>query len=414
MTPPGPPSPTGSSAASAEGGRPSRRRWVRRALLAVGLLVLAGVVVHLAGGWYFANVLHDRALDADARLDELAPDYTVEVLAVDDATITLAAGEGGDQRRPGVWGVAWPDGYGRATEILEEGPDRVTRAFELVTGAAPEPGALVDVDAKAVPDDPLVAFGVEPDVVQVPGPLGDHETWVFPGERPTWVLLLHGNTPNRLDLGRLVPSLLDEGYPVMLVSLRNDPGAPPDPSGMYRYGVTEWADLEAAVRYVQDQGAQDVVLVGPSMGGGVVMSFLERSSLASAVRAVVLDAPMLDFSRTVDHQAADETIPLVGLPLPATLTATAKWIAGRRFDVDWDQLDHVSRADLLSVPVLVFHGTEDDDVPLATSRDLARARPDLVTVHEVPRAGHMSAWNVDPESYETRLLAFLAEHADGP
>jgi pimeloyl-ACP methyl ester carboxylesterase len=310
----------------------SRGRWARPLLVGTAIALGLVVVFHLAGGWYFSNVLYDSALDAEARRAELERDFTVEVLALGDGAITLEAGEGGDQRRPGVWGIAWPDGYGIAGDIRDEGPDRVTRAFSLMTGTAPAPGDLVDVDAKAFPDAPVDALGVAPEVVQVPGPLGDHESWFFGGTRPTWVLLLHGNTPNRLDMAKLLPRLREEGYPALLVSLRNDPGAPPDPSGMFRYGETEWADLEAAVRHAVDRGADDVVLVGPSMGGGT--------------------------------------------------------------------------------PILVFHGSEDGDIPLATSRDLAAARPDLVTLQEVPRAGHLGTWNVDPVAYEERFVDFLEEHAD--
>jgi pimeloyl-ACP methyl ester carboxylesterase len=244
-------------------------------------------------------------------------------------------------------------------------------------------------------------------VLQIPGPLGDYESWFFPGTRPTWVLLLHGNTPDRLDLARLLPSLQAEGHPVLLVSLRNDPGAPEDPSGMLRYGATEWRDLEAAVEYAVGQGSDGVVLAGPSMGGGVVMSFLEHSPSADAVRAAVLDAPMLDFGRTVDFQARQESLPVIGLPLPGTLTATAKWMASWRFDIDWDELDHLDSTEELRAPILLFHGTEDDDVPISTSRDLARARPDLVTLHEVEGATHMTTWNTDPTAYERALLEFL-------
>lgn len=377
----------------------------------MGALALVCVVAgfHLLGGWYFSNVLHDDALDAEARRAELEPDYNVEVLGVEEGSITLAAGGDVNQRRPGVWGVRWPAGYGLASEIIDESDDRVTRSFEVLSGPRPEIGETVEFDSKAFPDDPSVVLGVAPEVVEVAGPLGDYESWFFPGDRDTWVLLLHGNTPNRLDMAKLLPSLLHAGYPALLVSVRNDPGAPPDPSGMLRYGETEWEDLEAAVHYASDHGAADVVLVGPSMGGGVVMSFLERSPARDVVRAVVLDAPMLDFGRTVDFEASQESLPILGLPLPATLTATAKWMTTWRFDIDWSELDYLRTTDQLTVPILVFHGTDDDDIPLATSRDLADLRPDLVTLVEVPGAGHLSTWNVDPPAYEHQLLEFIGE-----
>ena len=95
------------------------------------------------------------------------------------------------------------------------------------------------------------------------------------------------------------------------------------------------------VRYALDQGSDGVVLDGYSMGGGIVMAFLQRSELAGEVRAVILDAPMLDFSTTVDDNASRETLPVIGAPLPSSLTAVAKWMADRRFDVDWPALDYL-------------------------------------------------------------------------
>ena len=122
---------------------------------------------------------------------------------------------------------------------------------------------------------------------------------------------------------------------------RNDTGAPEDPSGKLRYGLTEWRDLEAAVQYALDSGATDVVLAGYSMGGGVIMAFLQRSKLRDDVRAVILDAPMLDFSATVDDNASrEEDVP--GVPLPSSLTAVAKQIAAWRFGVEWDQLNYLA------------------------------------------------------------------------
>jgi hypothetical protein len=43
-----------------------------------------------------------------------------------------------------------------------------------------------------------------------------------------------------------------------------------------------------------------------------------------------LDAPMLDFSQTIDDNASRERLPLIGTPRPPGLTATAKLIARLR------------------------------------------------------------------------------------
>ena len=151
----------------------------------------------------------------------------------------------------------------------------------------------------------------------------------------TWVIVVHGNSLSAADGLRMVPILTGAGYPTLVATYRNDPGAPADPSGKLRYGLTEWEDLEAMVRYALDEGSDGVVLDGYSMGGAVIMAFLQRSELADQVRAVILDAPMLDFSETVDDNASREEI-APGVPLPSSLTDVAKWIAAKRFDVDWD------------------------------------------------------------------------------
>ena len=52
--------------------------------------------------------------------------------------------------------------------------------------------------------------------------------------------------------------------------------------GYHRYGQTEWEDLAAAIQYALDHGAEDVVLVGYSMGGAIVVSLLYRSPLAQS------------------------------------------------------------------------------------------------------------------------------------
>lgn len=80
----------------------------------------------------------------------------------------------------------------------------------------------------------------------------------------------------------------------------------------------------------------------------------------------------------------------------------------QRFGVDWQAAGFLDRVDELDTPILLIHGTDDDTVPIATSDELARRRPDLVTEYFVVEgAGHVEAWNVDTEGYERRLRVFV-------
>jgi uncharacterized protein len=220
------------------------------------------------------------------------------------------------------------------------------------------------------------------------------------------MVLVHGKGGSRVEPLRALGAAVREGLPALVITYRNDPEAPADPSGQYRYGATEWRDLEGAVEYATAHGARHVVLFGASMGGAIVAGFLEHSRAARLVTGVVLDSPALDFGAAVAKGAAHRTLPVLGTPIPDALTATAQWVAGWRYGVDWAAMDYLP-GDWLTVPALVFHGTADETVPLATTEEFRRSFPDLVTAVRVEGAGHVESWNADPDAYTAREAAFL-------
>ena len=383
--------------------RHRRRRWP---LLALAVLLVLTVVFYLGGGWYFSGRLYQQGLSGAARR-ATRPAYNLSVVAVTPGTVTLGVpADPGELLTPGVWGLQWPTGYGQVTRIVARGQQTVTRAFRHLTGSPLAAGARVALDNKAFPQDPRVGLGIGFGDVSYHGPLGDYPAWLVPGSGDTWAVLVHGNALDRLDTIKIVPALHRLGLPVLMITYRNDAGAPPDPSGMLRYGLAEWQDLAAAVQDALGHGARRLLLVGYSMGGGIVASFLERSPLAARVAGVVLDSPMLDFGRTVDLGASQQTLPLVGLALPQSLTDVAKWIAGWRYGVDWRSLDYLDGAARLQAPILLFQGTADTRVPPATSDELARRAPE-VTYVRVPGAGHLDSWNLDPARYDRAVQAFV-------
>jgi dipeptidyl aminopeptidase/acylaminoacyl peptidase len=87
--------------------------------------------------------------------------------------------------------------------------------------------------------------------------------------------------------------------------------------------------------------------------------------------------------------------------------AAGKQLAALRFDIDWDKLNYLKRADEIEVPILLFHGDSDDRVPVGTSDALAEARPDIVTYVRTPGVDHVRTWNAAPASYETAVREFL-------
>jgi pimeloyl-ACP methyl ester carboxylesterase len=352
-----------------------------------------------AGAWYYADQLKQGALEPD----DSPPVPDLKVTAVGGSRLTLGvmpdASEDGDWTKDGVYGLQWDDGYGQVGSIVEIDDQHVVREFVTVRGSI-DVGDLARLDSFAWPENPQQAFGIPFEEVTFASPLGDFPAWFVDGSNDTWAIFVHGRGSDRGEALRMLPTITGTGFPSLVITYRNDPEVPASPDGFYRFGQTEWEDLEGAVRYAVQHGAERLVLVGYSMGGAIVTNFLYQSPLAERVEAVILDAPMLNFRDTVDRLAWKQGVPWF-------LTQAAEKLAEIRFHVDWEAMNYLRRADELTAPVLLFHGDDDDRAPVETSDALAEARPDLVTYLRVEGAGHVRSWNTDPEAYEAAVRDFL-------
>jgi alpha-beta hydrolase superfamily lysophospholipase len=376
------------------------RLWTWKVLLPVLLGVMVIAVAGLAiGGCYYSDQLKQEALETDH--SPAVPD--LEVIGLPEGRVALEPMQGtnkdGDWTKEGVYGLEWDDGYGQVGAIVEMDAQRVVREFVTLQGSL-DVGDLVRLDSFAWPNDPQQAFGIPFEEVTFASPLGDFPGWFVDGPADTWVIFVHGRGSDRREALRTLPSVTELGFPSLIITYRNDAEAPASPDGFYRFGQTEWQDLEGAVRYAVQHGAEGLVLVGYSMGGAIVTNFLYQSLLAERVDAVILDAPMLNFRDAVDRLAWKQGVPWF-------FTQIAEKLAEIRFDVDWEAMDYLRRSDELTAPILLFHGDADETVPVETSDALAEARPDLVTYLRVAGAGHVRSWNTDPEAYEAAVRDFL-------
>jgi pimeloyl-ACP methyl ester carboxylesterase len=378
------------------------RRWPIRTLIGVALFL---AVFYLGGGWYFSGKIHAGGLLPEAPNRNF--DVTIE--KVEDGTVVLA-GVDESISDPGDYALVWDGGYGWIGGIDEVDASGVSRPFTLVEGTPPMSPDEVDLDAWYFPSDPSDA-GLGFSDVTFSSSVGDLDAWYVPASSTpteTWAIHVHGWRVDERETIRALGTFKEAGIDSLVIEYRNDADAPSDPTGLYRFGRTEWQDVEGAVLYALDHGASRIVLVGYSTGAAADMAFLERSDNSGSVVGVVFDSPNIDFGRVVKHEA-QETSLIPGLPLkvPNSLTTVAMFMADVRYDVGWDEINYVSRPDVLAVPALVFHGDADGTVPLSVSKDFALNNPDLVTLVVTPGADHVRSWNVDIDGYESTLEAFL-------
>lgn len=376
-----------------------RRARIAVATAIVAVCLLVALAAGIAVAWHFSDEL-------------LVPNHNgwqrVEVEAASTRRVTLERSE--ETERPGVYGLLWRGGHAIVGPILARGPDTVTRRLSRSDGYL-TPGKEAWFDTDVYPGDPRQSLGLPFETVSVKGELGAMPAWVIPparhaGRHRTWAIVVHGLNGDLQEGLRIVPALRRSGLTSMLITYREDPGAPESPDGLHHLGMTEWRDLEAAARFAAAHGARRLILVGYSMGGSIATQFMERSPLASRVSALVLDSPALDWRRILEYNASE-----TGFPEAAA--NPLEWAVGARIDVDWNRLDAFEHTDALHLPILLFNGTDDELVPPTLAEEFATSLPRWVTLRNAPHAGHTQSWNVAPRIYERSLEAFLHTQASG-
>ena len=59
------------------------------------------------------------------------------------------------------------------------------------------------------------------------------------------------------------------------------------------------------------------------------------------------------------------------------------------------------------IPTLLFHGDDDEWVPVEMSDVIAESRDKNFTYIRSENVGHVTSWNADPEMYVSELSIFL-------
>lgn len=343
---------------------------------------------------------------------------TVRVFDIDDSTLTLEATR--QTTHPGTFGIWFgPTGHAVIDAIVRSEPaaGTITRQVSRVTGGDLRTADRVRWTGHVYPD----AQSLHPDArdVDIPVDGGTAPAWLIPsyqaGDGHTWAIHVHGIRTTRLTALRSVPAAQQAGYTSLVISYRGDGEGPPVPRNASTLGQTEWRDVDAAISYALDHGAQTVVLFGWSMGASPVLLTTEHSPHRDRVRAVVLIDPVTEWRTAIRAGAARAHLPEALGSLAAAILSTPHLsrAAGLAAPIDLQELDW-TRPRHLTTPCLVIHSPGDTEIPLALSRRFAAAHPETVDLTEFPAAAHAWEYNVDPDTFNRAVTTWLATHALTP
>lgn len=375
---------------------------MRRVALGAGL-VAAGA---LSLGWAIARRLtapSTRRYDLIVRDVEYDGDACVIVL--DRTRQTASEGAYNLWFENGGWAQLSED-------VLDRGPTLIARRVtSTASGLTLRAGDHVSWSGiyYATPND----ASLHAHDITIDTPVGPAPAWLIDGDGAgsTWAIHLHGLGSVRAGTLRGVLVATKRGYTSLVISYRADGEGPGVGNGRSALGYTEAEDAAAAIEYAMRHGARQVVLFGWSMGAAIALQLAHHPSYRRSIAGLVLDSPVLDWTEVIKANCTRSGLPAAAgsLAIPwLTLRPLARMV-GLPESIPIRSFDWTVRAEELTAPTLILHGTHDDSVPIRLSQALRDARPGLVSL-ETFEAGHTLSWNSDPDRWQSAVIAWLAAH----
>ncbi len=239
--------------------------------------------------------------------------------------------------------------------------------------------------------------------VRFPGPAGKLAAWYFPGTNGRTLIALHGIADNRQQWLPAAADLQRLGYAVLAMDFRRHGHS----DGRYAtYGDHEVEDVAAAIAYLGGRGDVDgarLGVMGRSLGG--ITAILAAARLP-ALRAVMAEAAMGDL--VVDLRTAfSRYVGPTFTPLVSVIVWWGQTISGAR-------LTNIRPAESIGQiaprPVFIIGDLADKlvDEPRTSAMLFARAG-EPKSLWQIPNAGHVQAYAVEPTEYIARLDAFFRQ-----
>ncbi|SJN08158.1 Secreted protein [Leucobacter sp. 7(1)] len=381
------------------------RNWERAVGRAIGIgvgAVAVGAAGLLAGGTALARRVVTPELTA-------AEPVTVTRISRDGERVLVWL-TGHHAELPGQYSLLFDRGHGHARlgPVAQQGVDGTAREVLQVDRGSLTPGLRGRLTGWWYSDPE--ALGLSCERITYPTELGDAEAWVLRprrAKRGRWAVHVHGRGALPEETLRGVPPLARAGVSSLVISYRNDPGAPGGEFGRYGVGVAESRDVDAALAEVRRRGAERVTLFGWSMGGTAVLRSATTGPYAALIDGLILDSPAVDWPALLRHQAAGVPVPRPFAEVGIELLQRGLVKAGEPGGIDFPSLSPERVAEALQVPTLIHASRGDTFVPSAGAEELAAARPELVQLRLQREGEHVRLWNTDPESWERATEQFV-------
>ncbi len=215
-------------------------------------------------------------------------------------------------------------------------------------------------------------------------------------DAPVAILLHGGLGTDRQQVQDIACTLSLNGYRVLTPDLYAHGKSAGDAATL---GFGDASDVHAWIDYAEkmQQGAQ-IVLFGQDEGAAAVLSAI-CGDLSGSVKAAAVDSAADLGTQRMLELAAEQDNTLMGMLLKLVYLRRAP---------DANQKISARIADA-KVPMLLIHGTGDQEVPAWQSEDIALAAGESARLLYIEGAGHGLARYVEPQTYYDALLSFYKQ-----
>jgi len=172
------------------------------------------------------------------------------------------------------------------------------------------------------------------------------------------------------------------------------------------FGIHERRDVLSWVEFMQRRFGKDVkiILTGISMGGATVL-MAGGEALPDCVLGILADCPYSSAKEIMYKVIREMGLP-PGISYPFVKLG-ALVFGGFRLE----ETSPRKALEKCRLPVIFFHGEDDDFVPCHMSRSMHEAYTGPKALVTIPGAGHGLSYAVEPERYIRELLAFFGPGA---
>ncbi len=206
---------------------------------------------------------------------------------------------------------------------------------------------------------PQISSNIAPDYKNISFTVGESKEkvngWFFPysGSKKT-VLMVHGYGKNRLQFEEqtfpLIASLNREGFNVMTFDLR---GSGNSSGSISTFGRNETTDVLGAIKYLNQQSTEQIILMGFSTGASSCLSALTQTPYRDSIIGVIADSPYSNIDDYIDY-IVKSSMWLPHIPFKPVVEFAVKKIS--KVDSSLDVISKVSS--IIPTPILLIDGTQ--------------------------------------------------------